>query len=296
MSATVSDFLNYLSIEKGLSRNTIDSYKRDLVQYSNFLGSEEFILSNINDQNLEKFLAYSRKSGKSEASIARSIVTLRNFATFCAKESKSLNPIANFPLPRIPKRLPKALSVETINKILDSVGDESPLDLRDKAILEFLYATGSRISELTQLNLRDIDNIEENSAIKLQGKGGKERIVPIGDLAKKAITQYLVRARPAMVKDLRENALFLNSRGKKISRQIVWQIIQERSSRAGISEHFSPHTFRHSFATHLLDGGADIRTVQELLGHADVTTTQIYTLVTLDKLRESYSLAHPRAK
>jgi integrase/recombinase XerD len=292
MRDEVEEFLTHLSVEKGLSKNTISAYRTDLDHY--FQITEEILL----DENaLNNFIANERKLGKAESSIAREVVTLRNFAAFISKEGGKLNELANFAPPKIGKRLPKALAITDIFKIFAAFDkSEGPIDIRDLAIIELLYSTGMRISELTSLNLESLKDLESNQTVRVIGKGNKERVLPIGDPAKVAIENYLVRSRPALSKHSNERALFLNSRGNRISRQIVWQTIKDSAAKAGLNEEISPHTFRHSFATHLLDGGADIRVVQELLGHSSVTTTQIYTLVTIEKLRESYATAHPRAK
>jgi integrase/recombinase XerD len=201
------------------------------------------------------------------------------------------------------RRLPKALTITQIVSMIDAAFREGqPITLRDQAMLELLYSSGARVSELIGINVNDLSSTETNDGIittlKLRGKGSKERIVPLGSFASKAIDNYLTRVRPDLAaKNAKANsALFLNSRGSRISRQSAWQMVLDAAEAAGVTEHVSPHVFRHSYATHLLDGGADIRVVQELLGHASVTTTQIYTLITIDKVRESYSMAHPRAK
>ena len=292
MNEEVDQFLTHLSIEKGLAENTISAYRTDLDRYFQINGSV-----NLDEESLNKFMAFERSKGKAESSIAREIVTLRNFAAFIAKESGTLNRIATFTPPKIGKRLPKALPISDINRIL-SINEraERAIEVRDQAILELLYSTGIRISELTSLNIESLKDLTATQTIRILGKGGKERVVPVGGAAIRALEDYLVRGRPSLLKKNLNNFLFINTRGNRISRQSVWQVIQEVAKAAKIEEQLSPHTFRHSFATHLLDGGADIRVVQELLGHSSVTTTQIYTLVTIDKLRESYASAHPRAK
>ena len=292
MRDEVAQFLAHLAIEKGLTENTIRAYRTDLDRYFEI---DTNVL--LNETSLNSFIASERASGKAESSIAREVVTLRNFAAFIAKESGNLNQIAEFAPPKIGKRLPKALSISEIEAVLNlGANADDPIAIRDNAILESLYSTGVRISELTNLNLLSLKDLKINGTLKILGKGGKERIVPIGKSASKSIERYLVRSRPNFLRNSNETALFLNTRGKRISRQTVWQVVQDYAKHAGIKTHLSPHTFRHSFATHLLDGGADIRVVQELLGHSSVTTTQIYTLVTIDRLRESYASAHPRAK
>ncbi len=289
------EFLAHLGVEKGLSKNTLSAYKRDI---------SRFILENpdpreVTPVSLEDHVANLRKKGLQESSISRAVVAIRNYLEFASKEGEFLNPIKDFKPPRIPKRLPKALSIEDVTSLIESSLIEGELiTLRDRALLELLYATGGRVSEIVNLSMADVAKLDggEITSIRLFGKGNKFRIVPVGKFAQSALDQYLIRLRPTLLKEKRNDAVFLNSRGGKLSRQSAWTIVQDSSKRAGLKTEISPHSLRHSFATHLLDGGADIRTVQELLGHSSVTTTQIYTLVTIDKLRESYSQAHPRAK
>lgn len=292
MRDEVLEFLSHLAVEKGLSKNTIAAYRSDLDRY--FQIAPEI---KLDEDSLNKFIAHERGLGKAEASIAREVVTLRNFAAFVAKERGESSPLSKFNPPKVGKRLPKALPVETILQILNSFKNaKSPIEIRDRAVIEVLYSCGLRISELVNLDFNSTKEITANQLLKVRGKGGKERVVPIGNNAIEAISDYLTRARPELKRGRDVDALFLNSRGKRISRQIVWQTIQSSAEAIGLKERVTPHTFRHSYATHLLDGGADIRVVQELLGHSSVSTTQIYTLITIDKLRESYQLAHPRAK
>lgn len=295
LQVELESYLTHLGIERGLSKNTIAAYRRDLNQF--LLPIESY--DQISIQALEDFVASLRRKGLAESSIARSVVAIRNFVDFFAKESKTINPIKEYAPPKIPKRLPKALTIEEVTSIIEhSYSEANPQTLRDKAIVELLYATGGRVSEIANLNLSDVAKLEgdEVTSIRLFGKGGKYRVVPVGRYAQQSLDEYLVRIRPSLTKGRREEALFLNNHGRRLSRQTIWSQIQESSKRAGIKREVTPHSLRHSFATHLLDGGADIRVVQELLGHASVTTTQIYTLVTIDRLRESYSTAHPRAR
>jgi integrase/recombinase XerD len=290
-----NEFLGYLGVEKGLSKNSLSAYARDLDRFFESVENP----SNLTSAVLENYVAGLRKSGLAESSIARAIVSIRNYMDFFCKEKNILNPIKDFHPPRIPKRLPKALTIEEVAMLIDSTFIEGDImSLRDGAIAELLYATGGRVSEITNLNLSDVSKLENEEivSIRLFGKGAKQRIVPVGKFAQSALDQYLVRVRPSLVKENRIDALFLNNHGRRLSRESVWKIIQRASERAGIKEKVSPHSLRHSFATHLLDGGADIRMVQELLGHSSVTTTQIYTLVTIDRLRENYAQSHPRAK
>lgn len=294
LEADLNQYLAHLRVERGLSENTIAAYRRDLTA---FLLSGEEHGSLPSEIELTAHLANLRRLGLAESSIARACVSVRNFSAFLAKEQRTLDPLAEFKTPKIPIRLPKALSVDQVQALINATIRVDGIGaLRDLAIVEFLYSSGARVSELIALNVDDIHDSEDRFTLRVRGKGGKDRYIPLGSYAKRAISDYLVRERPALVKTVNERALFLNHHGRRLSRQSAWQIIHDSAERANIGEVVSPHSLRHSFATHLLDGGADIRVVQELLGHANVTTTQIYTLVTIDKLRESYRSAHPRAK
>lgn len=298
LNAAIANYLNYAAIEKGLSRNTISAYRLDLAKFSQYLLLENIELSEVSPECLDNFLATLRGSGESaESSNARVIVTIRNFVKFLSSESKSINPLKDYSPPAIPKRLPKALLLEEVVRMIEaSKSDQSSIALRDIALIEVLYATGGRVSEITSLSLDDISQLGETMTLKLLGKGSKERVVPVGNYARTSLENYLSNSRPNLVKSSRSSKVFLNTRGNSLSRQSAWEIVASAAERANLSVHVTPHSLRHSFATHLLDGGADIRVVQELLGHSSVTTTQIYTLVTIDKLRESYASAHPRAK
>jgi integrase/recombinase XerD len=294
----LQSFLSHIGVERGLSKNTLAAYQRDLVKLSAFLENRNLTFTSAKRTDLVDFLSSLRAAGLVEASIARVTVSIRTFYRFLAKD-RNLEDIGRDLIPpTIPKRLPKALSVAEIESLISAAPLEG-MGIRDRAMLELLYATGARVSEIISLNVEDVRQSEAQSGeittIRLFGKGRKERIVPMGTFAKKAVEDYLVRLRPTLIKG-DQKALFLNVRGGRISRQSAWNIVLDTAERCGLSGRVSPHALRHSFATHLLDGGADIRVVQELLGHASVSTTQIYTLVTIDKLRESYALAHPRAK
>ena len=300
----LADFFNYLSIEKGLASNTITAYRHDLERFFHYLSINQLEFDQIKVDDLSLYVAWLRGMGNTEfkighSSIARNVISLRSYYSYLAKEHKLNNPAANFKPPKIAKRLPKALSIEQILSILNIAGDDR-ISLRDKAMLELLYSTGARVSELINLNALDIsttsNNGEVSTTVKLKGKGGKERVVPIGSYAVKAVNDYLTRSRPSLLKVSTQRSLFLNQRGGRLSRQSAWNVVAASAKRVGLTEQVTPHSMRHSFATHLLDGGADIRVVQELLGHASVTTTQIYTLITIDKLRESYASAHPRSR
>ena len=297
----VSSFLNHLSIERGLSSNTVQAYRRDLFKFSQFLKGKP--VEEIDSEVIAAFQIELKKTGLSPNSINRMDSTLRSYFKYLNTEFHVLNPTTDMQGSRVARRLPKALSVQTIMSIINAAYRESdPISLRDQCMIELLYSSGARVSELIGINLNDLSVVStddgEITTLKLRGKGSKERIVPLGKFATKAIDDYLVRLRPTLsAKNSKTNsALFLNAKGGRISRQSAWNIVITATKDAGVTERVSPHVFRHSYATHLLDGGADIRVVQELLGHASVTTTQIYTLITIDKVRESYAMAHPRAR
>ena len=296
-----SSFLNYLQIERGLAINSIAAYRRDLEKFRLFLDGAE--LSTVTPEVITSFEVSLREINLSVSTINRVDSTLRSFFKHLQREYNVADPTLEIPASKTARRLPKALTYDQIMSMINAALKESePITLRDQAMLELLYSSGARVSELIGINLNDLSTVTSVEGVittlKLRGKGSKERIVPLGSYAAKAIDNYCVRVRPALLaKNPKNNpALFLNSRGSRISRQSAWQMVLDAAAAAGITEHVSPHVFRHSYATHLLDGGADIRVVQELLGHASVTTTQIYTLITIDKVRESYSMAHPRAK
>jgi integrase/recombinase XerD len=297
-NSALREYLNFLIVERALSSHTISAYERDLRGYISFLEVANLQLLESTMESLEGYVASLRAQKKSESSIARAVVAIRNCLEFTCKEAGLINPIKEFKPPKSVKQLPKALSIAEVSALIDATsrGDD-PVSIRNRAIVELLYATGARISEIVDLNLSDISKMvgEEVLSVKLSGKGGKDRIVPVGKYAQTAIDQYVVRIRP-MTALRSESALFVNSRGSRLTRQSMWKVVGDAAKSAGIDHVVSPHSLRHSFATHLLDGGADIRVVQELLGHSSVTTTQIYTLVTIDKLRESYASAHPRAR
>jgi integrase/recombinase XerD len=300
----LADFFNYLSIEKGLASNTISAYRLDIEKFFHYLSTNQLSLEQVTQEQLSSYVAWLRGMENTEfkigeSSIARNIISIRSYFTYLAKEHKFYNPSLNFKPPKIGKRLPKALTIDQVMSMLNIVGSDL-ISSRDKALVELLYATGARVSELINLNTLDISTFDSEAGstttVKLKGKGGKERVVPIGSYAVAAVNDYLVRSRPTLLKVSTQKALFLNQRGGRLSRQSAWNLVANAAQRAGLSDQVTPHSMRHSFATHLLDGGADIRVVQELLGHSSVTTTQIYTLITIDHLRESYANAHPRSK
>ena len=300
----LQSFLDHLTIERGLSSNSISAYRRDLAKYSDFLVKEKLDFEHLSEDEIISFEVWLKGLGMAVTSINRNISALKSFYKYLAQEFSTNNPVSAMASSKVPRRLPKALTIKEITSLIDSTkraGD--PISLRDHAIIELLYGTGARVSEIVGININDFaqSDVEGNpiTTLKLRGKGSKERIVPLGSFAKNAVDVYLVRIRPNLLSKSKsarvETALFLNQRGSRLSRQSAWQMISDAADSTGLSGKVSPHVFRHSYATHLLDGGADIRVVQELLGHASVTTTQIYTLITIDKVREAYATAHPRA-
>ena len=298
--ALAQSFLNYCAIERGLSLNTVSAYRRDLHKFHGFI--QGLAVSEIDPSTVLDFESSLRLAGLSSASINRIDSTLRMFFRHVNLENGVANPTLEIVSARTARRLPKALRIDQVIALIEASHHEGePITIRDRAIIELLYSSGARVSELIDLNTSDITTgaNEEGviTTLKLRGKGSKERIVPLGSFATAAINDYLVRVRPGLAVKIAGNnpALFLNTRGGRLTRQSAWNIALKAAKNAGITERVSPHVFRHSYATHLLDGGADIRVVQELLGHASVTTTQIYTLITIDKIRESYASAHPRA-
>ena len=312
LDRAVRTYLDHLSVEKGLAANTLTSYRRDLRRYRHYLaeaGIED--LAAIKEATVSGFLMRLREGDAdhpplSSTSAARTVVAVRGFHRFAVADGlTALDPASAVKPPAPAKRLPKALPLSDVEAILEASGAPgTTLALRDRALLELLYGTGARISEAVGLDVDDLDWGEtgDEGTVLLRGKGGKERLVPIGSYARDAVSAYLVRGRPELAatgvstSSTTGGALFLNARGGRLSRQSAWTILVRSADRAGVTRDVSPHTLRHSFATHLLDGGADVRVVQELLGHASVTTTQVYTLVTVDNLREVFATAHPRAR
>ncbi len=303
LTRAVRTYLDHLGVERGLAPNTLASYRRDLRRYLSFLDSHGVgSFADVSEATVSEFLMYLREGDADHpalgaASAARTVVAVRGFHKFAVREGLAgVDPAAAVKPPAPAKRLPKALPLSDVEAILGAAGAAgTTLALRDRALLEVLYGTGARISEAVGLDVDDLDLDE--SIVRLVGKGGKQRLVPLGSYAKDALAAYLVRGRPTLSPvGAATPAVFLNARGGRLSRQSAWTVLGKAADRAGVTADVSPHTLRHSFATHLLDGGADVRVVQELLGHASVTTTQIYTLVTVDKLREVYATAHPRAR
>jgi integrase/recombinase XerD len=302
LATAVRGYLDHLAVERGLAANTLTSYRRDLSRYLSFLGARGCgEPSDVRPPDVAAFLVALREGGDGHpplgaGSAARAVVAVRGFHRFMRREGLAAeDPAEQVKPPTPPRRLPKAISVDDVERLLRAAGPgDTALSLRDRALLELLYGTGARISEAVGLDLDELDL--DGGAVKLSGKGGKQRVVPVGSYARKAVSTYLVRARPALAAAGRGSpALFLNARGGRLSRQSAWAVLRSCAEKAGLRVDVSPHVLRHSFATHLLDGGADVRVVQELLGHASVATTQVYTLVTVDRLREVYAAAHPRA-
>ncbi|MFD3510213.1 site-specific tyrosine recombinase XerD [Nocardia sp. NPDC058666] len=304
----IAAYLDHLAVERGAARNTLGAYRRDLARYRNFLtGRGVDSVRAVAQGDVAEFTMVLRAGtadhpALAASSVARALIAVRGLHRFAAAEGITDTDVAHAVKPPAPgRRLPKALPYDQVLQLLEAAGGEAagsdggPRGLRDRALLELLYSTGARISEMVGLDVDDID--AEQRCVVLHGKGGKQRLVPIGRPALAAVDAYLVRGRPVLAANGKGcgGALFLNVRGGRLSRQSAWQVLQTAAERAGIGATVSPHTLRHSFATHLLDGGADVRVVQELLGHASVTTTQIYTLVTVSTLREVWATAHPRA-
>lgn len=292
------NYIHYLSIEKGLANNTIESYIRDIEKFFSFLVFElKMDTSNIEVVNKEHLLKYFKKittDGLSKRSQARYIASLKSYFKFLIRENIILrDPTEIIDSPKKDKKLPDYLSINEIEKLLNIVDISTTLGYRDRTMLEILYGAGLRVSELLSLNTEDI-NIELGF-IRCYGKGNKERIIPIGEIALEYLINYLENIRPIILKSNRNKVLFLNSRGKSMSRQGYFKILLKYSQRAGIKKHLSPHTLRHSFATHLLENGADLRSVQEMLGHADISTTEIYTHLSMKQIKKVYDKTHPRA-
>jgi integrase/recombinase XerD len=301
--SALAAYLDHLRIERGLSNNSIAAYRRDLTKFGDFLTATASSFDAISEQKIVDYEVALKSNDLSLSSINRALSALKGFYQYCEREYRIDNPSRESSSHRLARKLPKALTVDEVSRLIASGYQEGDISsYRNCALLELLYSTGARVSELIDLSVSDVAKTMtsdgEVPVIRVRGKGSKERLVPLGSFALKAIEDYLTRTRPtyASKNSQSENALFLNQRGKRLSRQSAWQIVLDAAEKSNLTGKVSPHVLRHSFATHLLDGGADIRVVQELLGHSSVTTTQIYTLVTIDKVREAYSTAHPRAR
>ncbi|MCG2798957.1 MAG: site-specific tyrosine recombinase XerD [Cellulomonas sp.] len=304
LDLALETYLTHLAVERGLSVNTLAAYRRDLRRYVDHLQAhgrtapDQVVEADVEAYQLAARTGADGRAPLSAASSARSVVAIRGWHKFLLAEGLATDdPARDVHGPVTPRRLPKAISVDAVERLLAAAsGLDGPGPLRDLALLELLYSTGARISEAVGLDVDDLDLSPGRGAVRLLGKGGKERVVPVGSYATAAVDAYLVRGRPALASHGRGTpAIFLNLRGGRLSRQSAWEVLRRTAERSGLPGPISPHTLRHSFATHLLAGGADVRVVQELLGHASVTTTQLYTLVTPDMLREVYAASHPRA-
>lgn len=290
----IVDYLHYIRIERGLSENTIKSYHQDLVQFGEYLNSEKLVLDQVDHIVILSWLNQLRDLGKSNSSVIRMVTTLRNFFGYLEREKVvAHNPMNDVRPPKKAEHLPAVLSIEEIDRLLQAPIEDTPLGLRNRTLLEVMYATGLRVSELVNLKMSDLHL--QLGLIQTLGKGDKERIIPIGEIAIDWLTRYFNESRIVLLKDKESPYVFLNDRGNQISRQGIWKIIKKLVTTAGITKDVSPHTLRHSFATHILENGADLRIVQELLGHADISTTQIYTHISKKRLSEVYDEYHPRA-
>lgn len=294
MHQAIEEFIDYLDVERGLADNTLESYSRDLRHYSEFVQKMRSDEDNVSRATIIAYLLHLQKQGRAASTIARRLAALKSFYQYLLREQKvDHDPTENLESPKQKKRLPRVLTIEEIERLLEQPDGREPAGLRDRAMLELLYATGIRVSELVSLDVGLVN--PESAAVRCVGKGGKERIIPVGSVAIRALIDFLTRGRPKLVRDPEEPALFVNQHGRRLTRQGFWKILKKYAIQAGITKEITPHTLRHSFATHLLENGADLRAVQEMLGHADISTTQIYTHVTKHRLKDVYARAHPRA-
>lgn len=295
MEKYLDEFIYHLAVERGLAENTLVSYRADLTGYILFCRKQELVsLEQADRDTVMSYLYKLQLDGRSPATISRHLAALRSFYRYAVREGLlQKDPTGDLDSPKLPQKLPRVLTVEEVDLLLGQPLISEPAGIRDKAMLELLYATGIRVSELVSLNLEQAHI--KNGFIRCFGKGGKERIVPMGDIAARFLEEYLSRGRNKLTRSHSTKALFVNQHGKRLTRQGFWKIIKKYAHKARITKEITPHTLRHSFATHLLENGADIRSVQEMLGHADISTTQIYTHLTRNKLKEMYNRSHPRA-
>jgi len=290
----VNDYLDYARVEKGLAANSISNYRRDLVHFCGFLGGRGKTLAHANRDDVRAFLAALYSRGLSAQSVARHLISLRNFFRFLVREDRvQSDPTADVDAPKLEQRLPRYLSADEVETLLGQPDISTPRGLRDKAMLEVLYATGMRVSELVHLRCSDFES--SLGVVRCLGKGNKERLIPVGKSALHAVEAYWQRGRPAICKNGQKPFLFLNPRGEPLTRVGFWKILAGYGRRAGFSVPLTPHLVRHSFATHLLERGADLRSIQLMLGHSDISTTQIYTHVLKQRLKQVYQTHHPRA-
>jgi integrase/recombinase XerD len=298
----INRFLNYLAVEKGYSENTIAAYRNDLYQLASFAEKAQTkqglipSWANFSRQGMLEYMLDLKERGYIPTTVARKVAAARSFFSFMVAEGIiPTDPTENLSSPSVGKPLPKPISISQVRQLLDQPAKLSTLEARrDKAMLQLLYASGMRISELVALNLGDVDT--EGGYVRCLGKGHKERLIPIHEQAATAVKEYIKEVRPKLVRNKEETALFLNPRGERLTRQGFWQKLKEYAKSANLDTKISPHTLRHSFATHMLSGGADLRAVQELLGHANISTTQVYTHLTTEHIRRTYEKSHPRAK
>lgn len=294
LESQVAAFLNYVQVERGLAPNTVAAYRRDLIKFSRYCQKRNLSPKKVRREHVVDFLGSLYGRGLDSRSVARHLVTLRNFSRFLRQENViQREPTEHVESPRVWKRLPKFLAVDEVEKLLSVPAERTPMSLRDKAMLELLYATGLRVSELINLKVAEVQL--DAGYLRCLGKGNKERVVPLGRQATRAIEDYLGQGRPKLAGRRPSPCLFLSRRGRKMTRQNFWRLLRQRARTAGVKTHLTPHVLRHSFATHLLEGGADLRSVQLLLGHADISTTQIYTHVAQERMRQIYRTHHPRA-
>lgn len=291
----LSQYLDYLSVEKGLSLNTVESYKNDLIKFFQYILDKRLNWANLDRKQIDNYLASVQNEGTSVATISRYISSIRSFYKFAFNEKASkANPVEDVELPRKPQKLPAFLSTEEVDRLLEAPDISTPIGLRDAAMLELLYATGERVSEIINLRMEDVNR--EEGYLLCTGKGGKQRLIPFGDRAGELLDKYILKSRPLLLKGEPNQFLFISNRRDGLSRKTFWKMIKTYRLKAGIEKDFSPHTLRHSFATHLLERGADLRSVQMLLGHSDISTTQIYTHVNQIRMKTIYDKYHPRAK
>jgi integrase/recombinase XerD len=300
MRKNLIDFLTFLSAEKGASANTVAAYRNDLQQLADYIGTRDHTNGwvSVDRPLVQDFILDLKARGYTETSVARKVAAVRSFFSFLSAEGMvSLNPTEGLTSPRVGKTLPKAISPNEVDELLEQAGRRStPEARRDRAMLELLYATGMRVTELVSLDMANLNLDPRSPYVRCMGKGAKERTIPIHDQAMEALSDYLEEGRPMMVRNKDEGALFVNRRGERLTRQGFWLILKGYAKAANLSSEITPHTLRHSFATHMLRGGMPLRNVQEMLGHANISTTQVYTHLTSEHVREVYERAHPRAQ
>ena len=293
MDKEIKQFLSFLQMDKKLSDNTLQSYRRDILQFERYLNDEKINYTEITEENIEKYMEYLKNVGKKTSTISRSLATIRSFYQYLIKNKKiETNPTSKISSPKIEKRVPSVLTSEEVELLLDQPNEVDLKGIRDKAMLEFAYATGMKVTEIMNLNIDDID-LKNATATSRVSK--KVRVVPIGQYSLKALKEYIKKARPSLIKDEDNKALFVNLNGSRLTRQGFWKIIKYYKEQAHISKDITPYILRHSFATHLLQNGADLKAIQVMLGHSDISSTQVYAQFQTPELKEVYKKAHPRA-